>query len=186
MGTIISRLYELIKGISNFIELEEQIQICMNEVFASLMGDIFTQLNKVMKAKKQKEGWTVEREDWKTIQCTFGAVRFQRTLMKDERGEYRYPFDEWRGLRKSQRYSPLVEVKVAELAAESTYRETARVLKEWTAVQLSHTTVGSIVRRVGEAQAQADEEMVKELEEAAYLPEGKQVEYLYAEADGVL
>ena len=74
---------------------------------------------------------------------------------------------------------------MAELASESTYRETARVLKEWTAVQISHQTVESIVRRVGKAQAQADEEMVVELEEAASLPEGKKVNILFAEADGV-
>ncbi|PZD81320.1 ISLre2 family transposase, partial [Bacilli bacterium] len=83
------------------------------------------------------------------------------------------------------RHSPLVEVKVAELASESTYRETARILGEWTAVTLSHTTVGSIVKRVGKAQARADEEMLAELEEAAYLPKGDELDFLFAEADGV-
>ncbi|MCR2848251.1 hypothetical protein, partial [Heyndrickxia coagulans] len=42
------------------------------------------------------------------------------------------------------RYSPLVELKVAELASENTYREAANILKEWTAVSLSHTTVGEM------------------------------------------
>lgn len=120
-----------------------------------------------------------------TIQFTFGSVRFRHTLMGDEKGDSHYPFDEWLGLRKYQRHSPLVEVKVAELASESTFRESASILKEWTAVTMSHTTVGSIVKRVGVAQAQADEEMVIELEEAAFLPEGKEVDFLYAEADGV-
>ncbi|TCS77457.1 ISLre2 family transposase, partial [Tepidibacillus fermentans] len=41
------------------------------------------------------------------------------------------------------------------------------------------------VRRVGKVQAQADKEMVMELEEAASLPDGKKVNYLYVEADGV-
>lgn len=157
----------------------------MHEVFASLLGDVFTQLNQVIKEKKQEKGWRVKREDWKTIQFTFGSVRFRHTLMGDEKGDAHYPFDEWMGLRKYQRYSPLVEVKVAELASESTYRESARILKEWTAVHISHQTVGSIIRRVGEAQAQADEEIVVELDEAASLPKGKRVDYLYAEADGV-
>ncbi|TCS82513.1 hypothetical protein EDD72_1081, partial [Tepidibacillus fermentans] len=39
------------------------------------------------------------------------------------------------------------------------------------------------VRRVGKVQAQADKEMVMELEEAASLPDGKKVDYLYVEAD---
>lgn len=71
------------------------------------------------------------------------------------------------------------------MASETDYRETARVLKEWTAVNISHTTVGSIVKRVGKAQAKADEEMVVELDEADFLPGGKKVDFLYAEADGV-
>ncbi|NMA74435.1 MAG: hypothetical protein GX963_09810 [Bacteroidales bacterium] len=108
-----------------------------------------------------------------------------RILMYDLEGNAHYPFDEWIGFKKYQRRSPFVEVKVAEMAAESTYRETAHILKEWTAVNISHTTVGSIVRKVGEAQAKADKEMVTELEDSAELPEGKKVDCLYAEADGV-
>jgi hypothetical protein len=185
MENIISRLYALIKGTGNLIELEERIQRYMYEVFASHVGEVFTQMNQIIKKQKQNLGWKVQREDWKTIQFTFGPVRFRRTLMQDEKGEPHYPFDEWLGLRKSQRYSPLVEVKVAELASESTYRASAQTLEEWTAVTMSHQTVGSIVKRVGGAQAQADVERVVELEEAATLPKGKEVDYLYAEADGV-
>ncbi|KXG43514.1 UPF0236 family transposase-like protein [Tepidibacillus decaturensis] len=176
MDNIISRLYQLIKNTNNLIELEENIQIYMHEVFASLIGEIFTQLNQVIKEKQQEKGWFVKREDWKTIQFTFGAVRFQHTLMGDKKGDSHYTFDEWIGIRKYQRYSPLVEVKVAELASESTYRESARILQEWTAVNISHQTLGRIVRRVGKAQAQADKEMVIELDEAASLPESKKVD----------
>jgi len=100
-------------------------------------------------------------------------------------GESHYTFDEWLGLRKSQRYSSMVEVKVAEMASETDYRETARVLKEWTPVNISHTTVGSLVKRVGKTQAREDVDKVIELNEAASLPEGMRVDLLYAEADGV-
>src|SRR5690625_2374730 len=106
--------------------------------------------------------------------------------MYDENGEPHYPLDSWLGFRKKQYYSPLVESKVAELASDSTYRESSRILREWTAVDISHTTSGTIVRRVGEAQAAGDKEMVMDLEYDADLPEGKkEVDYLYAEADGV-
>ncbi|MBU5267837.1 hypothetical protein [Virgibacillus proomii] len=44
----------------------------------------------------------------------------------DENGHNHYPLDKWLGIRKYQRYHPLVEVKVAELASECTYRETAK------------------------------------------------------------
>ncbi|TCT18789.1 uncharacterized protein UPF0236 [Melghiribacillus thermohalophilus] len=185
MEKIISNLYKIIKRAENLIDLEECIKTYMHEVFATLLGDVFTQLDQAIKKQKQETGWTVIRDDEKTVQFTFGSVTFRHTSMRDGKGECRHPLDEWLGLRKYQRHSSLVEVKVAEMASEMDYREAARVLKEWTAVNLSHTTVGSIVRHVGEAQAQADQEMVEELEEAASLPEGKEVDFLYAEADGV-
>jgi hypothetical protein len=185
MEKIISNLYKIIKDTDNFIDTEERIQRYMYEVFTTILGDAFTYINKVLKASKQEAGWKVKRSDWKTVQFIFGPVSFKRTLMVDQNGVNHYPLDEWLGVRKYQRYSPLVEVKVAELAGESTYRETARILKEWTAVDLSHQTVGTIVKRVGEAQAEEDEEMVRELEEAAELPKGKEVDLYYAEADGI-
>ena len=185
MNTIISKLYTLIHQTENLIEFEECVRVYMYDVFASLLGDVFTTMNDVIVKEKQVEGWTVERNDQREIQFTFGAVRFTHTLMYDLEGNAHYPFDEWAGFKKYQRRSPFVEVKVAEMAAESTYQETARVLREWTAVDISHTTVGTIVKKVGEAQAKADEEMVIELEDSAELPEGKEIDFLYAEADGV-
>lgn len=186
MERIISRIYELLKDTDNLIEFEEQVQLFIYDTFTDLVGEVLTQLNKVIKEEKQQEGWKVERNDEKSLQFTFGNVCYKRTLMYDENGEAHYPLDEWLGFRKNQRYSPLVEVKIAELASNSTYRETSRILKEWTAVDVSHTTVGTIVRRVGDAQAKADEEMVLDLEYASELPEGKkEVDYLYTEADGV-
>lgn len=185
MDTIISKLYKLIHQTDNLIDFEESVRNLMYEVFASKLGEVFSTMNTVIVKKKQAEGWTVERNDQREIQFTFGVVRFTHTLMYDLEGKARYPFDEWAGFKKYQRRSPFVEVKVAEMAAESTFRETALILKEWTAVDISHTTVGTIVRKVGEAQAKADEEMVIELEESAKLPEGKTLDFLYAEADGV-
>src|SRR5690625_303367 len=186
MDNIISRIYEILKETNDLIEFEEQVKLLMYDTFANLVGEVFNQLNEVIKKQKQAESWKVERNDQKGIQFVFGDVRFRRTLMYDEKGNPRYPLDEWLGLRKRQRYSPLVEVKVAEMASKSDYRETERVLKEWTAVNLSHNTVGNIVRRVGEAQAKFDEAMVQDLEVSAELPKGnKEVNYLYTEADGV-
>lgn len=185
MEKIISKLYEIIKRTDNLIDLEDTVKVFMHEVFSTLMGEVFTKLDKVIKEEKQQEGWTVVRDDNKTVQFTFGNVTFRHTSMKDNKGNCRHPFDEWLGLRKYQRLSPLVEVKVAEMASETDYRETARVLREWTAVNISHTTVASIVKRVGQTQSQADEKLVEELKEAAFLPKGKKVDFLYAEADGV-
>ncbi|MFA8439222.1 UPF0236 family transposase-like protein, partial [Pueribacillus sp. YX66] len=148
MERIITRIYELLKETTNLIEFEEQLQLLMYDTFTDLVGEVFTKINQVIKEQKQEENWKVGRNDEKGIQFIFGNVRYKRTLMYDDKCNPRYPLDEWLGLRKRQRQSPLVEVKVAELASKSDYRQSARILKEWMAVDISHTTVGSIVRRV--------------------------------------
>ncbi|MFL2146782.1 UPF0236 family transposase-like protein, partial [Desemzia sp. FAM 24101] len=108
-----------------------------------LMGQILSNFNEVIKEEKQREGWKVKRADWKTVQFIFGPVRYRRTLMVDTNNQNHYPLDEWLGIRKYQRHSPLVEVKVSELVSKATYRDTAAILNEWTAITLSHQTVGS-------------------------------------------
>lgn len=186
MEKIITKIHELIKETESLIEFEEQLQLVMYDTFSDLVGEAFTHLNKVIKERSQREKLTVERNDERTIQFIFGPVTYNRTLFYDSNNNTSfYPLDKWLGFRKYQRYSPLVELKVAELASESDYRESARILKEWTPVTLSHTTVGSIVKSVGGAQAVADSELVEELDIAATLPEGKRVDFLYSEADGV-
>src|SRR5699024_4108357 len=129
--------------------------------------------------------YLVQRNDSRTIQFSFGAVTYQRTLFKDVHDNKSiYLLDKWLGFRKYQRYSPLVEVRVAELASESNYRESARILSEWTPVFMSHTTVGKIIERVGEAQSNADKISVDELDIEVSLLEGIKEDLLYAEANG--
>jgi len=185
MEYIISKIVELLKDTNSLIEFEEQLKLLMQKVFTQLVGDVFVKLDKMIKQQKLAEGWEYCRSDERSIQFLFGNVTYKRSLMHDKKGRSHYPLDEWLGIEPKQRYSPLVELKVAELASENTYREVADILKEWTAVSLSHTTVGNMVKRVGKAQEEADRALMKELEMAASLPEGKKVDYLFAEADGV-
>ena len=185
MDKIITELYEIMKLFSNPISVEENIQIYMWRMFSDIMGEIFTAINQTIKEEKQKEGWKVSRNDYRTIQYIFGPVEFKRTLMVDPDGNNHYPMDEWLGIKKHQRYSPLVEVKVAELASDATYRDTAKFINTWTPVELSHQTVKTILEKVGKCQSEYDQTLVEEMDEASSLPEGKKVDYLYAEADGV-
>ncbi|RCS34181.1 hypothetical protein DN050_14100 [Heyndrickxia coagulans] len=182
---IISIIAGLLKDTKSLMEFEEQIKILMQKVFTQWVGDVFEELDKTIKQKKLEEGWEYCRSDNRSVQFLFGSVTFKRSLMRDKRGNSHYPLDECLGLVPHRRYSPLVELKVAELASENTYREVANILKEWTAVSLSHTTVGEMVKRVGKTQVEADKALVEEMEIAASLPDGKKVDYLFSEADGV-
>src|SRR5690625_5262520 len=132
MEKIISDIYLIIKKTENLIDLEEDMKTYMHQLLYGFICDLLTQIDCGMKEKKCNEGWTVVCSDDKTVNFTYGAVTFSHTSMKDKRGTSRHPLDEWLGLAKNQRYSPLVEIKVAEMVTEMDYRETARVLNEWT------------------------------------------------------
>ena len=97
---------ELFYTYDNLIEFEEQLQLLMYDTFTDLVGEVFTKINQVIKEQKQEENWKVERNDEKGIQFIFRNVRFKRTLMYDDKGNPRYPMDEWLGLRNRQRQSP--------------------------------------------------------------------------------
>src|SRR5699024_9102458 len=73
----------LIKDTKDLNSFEEQVKVLMYETFADLVSETFTHLNKVMKEKAREKKYLVERNDSRTIQFSFGAVTYQRTLFKD-------------------------------------------------------------------------------------------------------
>ena len=185
MSVIISRIMKLLNESSELISVEEAIYRELLRFNAEIMGKILTTLDKSAVMEKSLSGWKRVRADQRTLTFLFGSVEFTHTLMETPEGSSVYPVHELLGLRPHQQYTPAVELKVAELATKQTYRAAASTLAEWTPVSVSPTTVGTILKRVGNAQAESDEAQVKEMEEAASLPEGKQVAFLFAEADGV-
>src|SRR5690625_7667682 len=121
----------------------------MYETFTVIDSETFNHLNKVMKDKARYKQFLVERNDSRTIQFSLRAVTYQRTLFKDVHDNKSiYLLDKWLGFSTYQRYSLSVAVRVAELASESKYRESARILREWRSVSMSHTTVGKTLQRV--------------------------------------
>jgi len=47
MERIITRIYEILKETNNLFEFEEQVQLLMYDTFSSLVGEVFSKLNKV-------------------------------------------------------------------------------------------------------------------------------------------
>ena len=63
MDKIITDIYEIMKGSSNPIEAEEDIQAYMWTVLSDVMQEIFSKVNQTIKEEKQKQGWKVQRND---------------------------------------------------------------------------------------------------------------------------
>lgn len=55
MDLIVARIYKILKETGNLIEFEKQIQLLMHETFTKLVGDVFNQINPIIKKQKQDE-----------------------------------------------------------------------------------------------------------------------------------
>src|SRR5690625_6367696 len=132
MEHIITKIHNLIKDTKDLISFEEQVKVLMYETFADLVSETFTHLNKVMKEKAREKKYLVERIDSRTIQFSFGAVTYQRTLFKDVHDNISiYLLDKCLGVRKYIRYILLIEVRVAVLSIVSNDIDSASILCMW-------------------------------------------------------
>ncbi|WP_212634941.1 UPF0236 family transposase-like protein [Salibacterium halotolerans] len=116
-------MHQIVKETPDVLAMEEKLQQLMVSWFRDLVGEALTLLDDPVREAKKVEGWDVETRDARTVPFLFGPVQYSRTLMTDREGISHYPLDEHLSIQPNQRYSPLMEVKTAEMAAESPYRE---------------------------------------------------------------
>ena len=93
----------------------------------------------------------------RTVLCMFGTVTFSRRLVRREGEKPFYPLDNILGLSPYQRYSPLLLYSVTKVAAGSVYRAATEAVNTLTPLDISHQTVGRMVRTVGDKYAQYEE-----------------------------
>ena len=99
----------------------------------------------------------VLRIDRRTVLCMFGTVTFSRRLVRREGEKPFYPLDNILGLSPYQRYSLLLLYSVTKVAAGSVYLAAAEAVNTLTPLDISHQTVGRMVRTVGDKYAQYEE-----------------------------
>ncbi len=105
-------------------------------------------------------------------------------LVQRKGGKPFYPLDRVLGLAPYQRYSPLLLYSVTKVAAGSVYRAAAEAVNTLTPLDISHQTVGRMVRTVGDKYAQYEESQANPAfcgDEPLEKPK-----YLFIEGDGVL
>lgn len=183
MDFIVSEFTNLIKGCSNGLALEKEawrrgIEL-QCQAFAQALETYDAEMARQY-AGKQK----VLRLDRRTLLCMFGTVTFSRRLVRREDGKPFYPLDRVLGLTPYQRYSPLLLYSVTKVAAGSVYRAAAEAVSTLTPLDISHQTVGRMVRTVGDKYAQYEEAQANSAfcsEESLEKPK-----YLFIEGDGVL
>ncbi|MED4320646.1 UPF0236 family protein, partial [Weizmannia sp. CD-2023] len=69
---IISIIAGLLKDTKSLMEFEEQLKLLMQKAFTQWVGEIFEELDKIIKQEKLEEGWVYCRSDNRNIQFLFG------------------------------------------------------------------------------------------------------------------
>ena len=153
MDFIVSEFINLIKRCSNGRDLEKEVWRrgieLQCQAFARALEAYDAELVSQYAGKQE-----VLRLDRRTMLCMFGTVTFFRRLVRRKDEKPFYPLDRVLGLAPYQRYSPLLLYSVTKVAAGSVYRAAAEAVNTLTPLDVSHQTVGRMVRIVGQKYAQ--------------------------------
>jgi len=133
-------------------------------------------------------GWKVVGYRKRTLVTLFGPVLIQRALYQNPRGKTCFLLDQALGWQPRVQATPSLQLRLAQLGSEFSYRQAQRILAPYCQTPPSHATIQKRVTALGEARHQEEEETRRQLEENGVLPEhhGQKVASpLFIEADGV-
>lgn len=143
--------------------LEERAKQAGDEVGRQLLVQALEVLDAM--ALEAHPGAVRQRRVERGLDTTLGPIRFQRWQVKKE-GKASYLLDRLLGLERSSRVTPAVKRRASELAAQMTYREAARILREELETPVSAQSVHEWIQQMG-AQVEARELAGPTREEAA-------------------
>ena len=149
METIVTEIIKTIKDSDTVIEQDMKLLTLLFELFRTALGIALEQLDRELATEYKKQGYIVEDQEGRTVQCLCGTVSFVRRRMKKPGKKGIYPLDKQLRLKPYQRFSALLMKKVAETATSCVYRKTADIVNRFTLTNLSHQTVKHIVMQSG-------------------------------------
>ncbi len=180
-------IFRLIQKAEDFKELEKGLLQLAFALVRQWMVAVLESLDQELAATREPSLELI-RSDVRTLEIVGGPIQFSRRYYRDRAtGQYRYLLDEALGLEGRQRRSPLVEQMAIELATKFPYREVERFLREYLFTRVSHQTAHARVQEAGHAREEEQAAMQAAMEATGELPppEGRVVEYLFLEADGL-
>ena len=133
-------------------------------------------------------GWKVVGYRERTLVTLFGPVQIRRALYHDPQGKSRFLLDHALGWQPRVQATPALQLLLAQLGSEFSYRQVQRILAPYCQTPPSHATIQKRVTSLGEALNREEEEARRQLEENGALPahRGRKVASpLFIEADGV-
>ncbi len=177
-----------------FKDLVMEILLILGEKLAKALNMLLVGLDDALcfnaRGSGELRGWESIGKKERSLITLFGLeIRYKRRgyRRKGPDGyEYRYPLDELLGLRKEERFCPLVQQIAVALAAKMSYREAALFMEKFLLVPVSHQEIHRWVQEAGEARLAEQEKEREAFFEQGEVKEGKrEAELVVIEADGV-
>ncbi len=110
-----------------------------------MLKTVLEQIDNMIKHSAVRQGWEIKDIHERTKETILGQIRYKRRYYKRRTatGQYIYSYllDEILGIEKGKNLSPHLAEMAASLAAENSYRNSARFLKEMLNVSLSHESI---------------------------------------------
>jgi hypothetical protein len=155
MEYIIAEMIKTIKESDTAILRETKLLQLFIRLFTEALTCALETIDAELVERYKQQGYQIERRDRRTIQGLFGTVTYlrRRIRKKGSRAKGFYPLDTQLGLKQYQRYTALFMKRVAEVATGSVYRTTADSINRLTLTNISHQTVGNIIKQVGRGYA---------------------------------
>ena len=82
METIVTEIIKTIKDSDTVIERDMKLLALFFELFRTALGIALEQLDRELATEYKKQGYIVERQDGRTVQCLCGTVSFVRRRIK--------------------------------------------------------------------------------------------------------
>ena len=182
MGLIVAELVKIIKSENNIIKRERKILLFFLDLFRELMSLALAEIDDHLVNELKSCGYSIEKKNQRSINMSFGEVRYSRRRYTAPGKKPRYPLDELMGFDKYQRYSLLAVRNVLEVSSVATYRNTALAVNCLSGFNVSHAQIGKLIKQAGK-EIKAKQESASRYDEPQ---DKKHVSALYLEGDGVI
>ena len=159
-------------NLTKIAELVQGVKDCMLEFGLRLIAEEWERYDTFLCENKQfRADWYIVRKEEATLLTSIGILRYHKTLFRNKKtGAYEYFLDRAMGLEKHARLTEDAEAAILKEAVQTTY-EKAGIQVSVSADEVSKETVKNKIHRL---------EFPQNTEK---IPEKKEVEYLYIDAD---
>jgi hypothetical protein len=158
--------------------IEEDLREIVNQTTQAVAEAAFSDFEKGMKASQYPEGVSIRTQE-RCYQFQRFSIRYRRRSYRLADGRVWTPLDELLGFVPYQRRTQKAEEQISALAASLSYRDTAEVNGYVSHQSISPSTVGRVVRRIGQSLSAQEQSCQAEQPGQIKAPR------LYCEADGV-